>query len=241
MSLAKEPIFSCSGIQLALGGRKILSGVSLSANAGQITGIIGPNGAGKTSLFEVLSGRIKQDSGQVKLEGRDVSSLSIQQRLRAGIGRTYQSPVVPNGLSVDQVLRAARKAFLPMLSYHRAEWAANMLRFRVSGKTIAGSLDTLDRRKLLMTCLLMRRPKVLLLDEPASGLIEAELEELDQIIRLLTLELKICILLVEHRLELVDSVADEVIVLDLGKRIASGSPKTVFEHPDVQAAYFEAS
>ena len=234
-----QALFACSGIDLTLGGRKILSGVSLEAHAARILGVIGPNGAGKTSLFEVLSGRIFQDAGTVVLDGRDISRMKIQKRLKAGIGRTYQSPVVPNSLTVSQVLRAARKAFFPMLSYHRAEWAANIMRFRVPGNTVAGALDTLDRRKLLMTCLLMRRPRVLLLDEPASGLIDAELEELDQILRLLAQEMKICILLVEHRLELLDAVADDVVVLDLGKRIASGPPETVFDHPDVQAAYFE--
>lgn len=235
-----QALFACSGIDLTLGGRQILSGVSLEAHAGQILGVIGPNGAGKTSLFEVLSGRIFQNAGKVMLDGRDISRLTIQKRLKAGVGRTYQSPVVPNSLTVHQVLRAARKAFFPMLSYQRAEWAANIMRFRVPGDTVTGALDTLDRRKLLMTCLLMRRPRVLLLDEPASGLIDAELEELDQILRLLAQEMKISILLVEHRLELLDAVADEVVVLDLGKRIASGPPETVFDHPEVQAAYFES-
>ena len=233
------PLFSCQNIDLSLGGRQILQGVGVEASEGQILGIIGPNGAGKTSLFEVLSGRIFQNHGTVEFEGRDISRLSIQQRLKAGIGRTYQSPVVPNSLSVAEVLKASRKAFFPRLTAQRAEWAAEIMRFRVPGYTVAGSLDTLDRRKLLLTCLLMRRPKVLLLDEPASGLIHAELEELDQILRLLAQELRICMLVVEHRLDLLDAIADEVVVLDLGRRIASGPPETVFDHPDVRAAYFE--
>jgi branched-chain amino acid transport system ATP-binding protein len=235
------PLFGCQGIELTLGGRLILNDVALEAHAGQILGIIGPNGAGKTSLFEVLSGRIHQQRGQVFLEGRDISRLSIQDRVRAGIGRTYQSPVVPEGLPVSDVLKAARKAFHPILTEHQAEWAADLVRLDVPGSTLAGSLDTLQRRKLLLACLLMRRPKVLLLDEPASGLISAELEELDQILRVLVHEMRMALLVVEHRLELLAAVADEVMVLDLGRRIASGAPEEVFSHPDVRAAYFEVA
>ena len=92
-----------------------------------------------------------------------------------------------------------------------------------------------------MACLLMRRPKVLLLDEPASGLISAELEELDQVLRVLAHEMQIALLVVEHRLELLSAVADDVMVLDLGRRIASGKPEDVFTNPDVRAAYFETT
>lgn len=238
---ADTPLFGCQNIDLTLGGRQILFDVRVEAHAGQILGVIGPNGAGKTSLFEVLSGRIPQQRGQVMLEGRDISKYTIQQRVRAGIGRTYQSPVVPNGLTVADVLKAARKAFFPMLTAQQAEWASDLVHLDVAGNALAGSLDTLQRRKLLMACLVMRRPKVLLLDEPASGLISAELEELDQILRVLAHEMQISLLVVEHRLELLSAVADDVMVLDLGRRIANGAPEDVFKNPDVRAAYFETA
>ena len=236
---ADAPLFACEGIDLTLAGRKILHDVGVEAHPGQILGVVGPNGAGKTSLFEVLSGRITAQRGTVALEGRDISRYTIQQRVKAGIGRTYQSPVVPNGLSVADVLKAARKAFYPRLTSQRAEWATDLVRLKTPANTLAGSLDTLQRRKLLLACLMMRRPKVLLLDEPASGLINAELEELDQVLRVLAHEMRIALLVVEHRLELLATVADEVMVLDLGRRIASGVPEEVFNHPDVRAAYFE--
>jgi len=235
------PLFGCQDIDLTLGGRQILQGVSLEASRGQVLGVIGPNGAGKTSLFEVLSGRIRHQRGQVTLQGREISRLSIQQRVQAGIGRTYQSPVVPNELSVAQVLKAARKAFYPKLTSHQAEWAAEVLGLKVPGHVRAGSLDTLQRRKLLMACLLMRRPKVLLLDEPASGLLAAELDELDQVLRILVREMKIALLLVEHRLELLAAIADQVLVLDVGQCIATGTPEDVFGDSKVQAAYFESA
>ncbi|MFO1351489.1 MAG: ATP-binding cassette domain-containing protein [Gammaproteobacteria bacterium] len=238
---ARAALFGCHGVHLSLGGRKILADVSVDAHRGQVLGVIGPNGAGKTSLFEVLSGRIAPNAGRVYYDGRDITRLTIQQRARAGIGRTFQSPVVPNSLPVSAVLEAARKAFYPKLSSHQAEWACEQVNFRVPRNTRAGALDTLHRRKLLLACLVMRRPRVLLLDEPASGLIHAEIEELDYIIRLLAREMQMALLVVEHRLELLGAIADEVVVLDLGRRIASGTPQAVFEHPDVRAAYFEGS
>jgi len=234
------PLFECQGICLTLGGRSILEDISLEAYRGRVLGVIGPNGAGKTTLFEVLSGRIPHQQGQVILQGREISQLSIQQRARAGIGRTYQSPVVPDELSVAEVLKAARKAFYPKLTSHQAEWAAEIVGVKVPRGARAGSLDTLERRKLLMACLLMRRPKVLLLDEPASGLLTAELEELDQVLRTLAREMKIALLVVEHRLELLSAIADQVLVLDVGRRIMCGGPEEVFSNPEVQAAYFES-
>lgn len=235
------PAFGCAGIRLTLGGREILTDVSLDAHAGRVLGIVGPNGAGKTSLFEVLSGRVRPSHGRVHFDGRDISRLSIQRRARLGIGRTFQSPVVPNALSVAQVLEAARKAFRPKLSAHQAEWACELVNLSVPGATRAGALDTLHRRKLLLACLMMRRPRVLLLDEPASGMIHAEVEELDQIIRVLAREMKIALLVVEHRLELLHAIADTIMALDLGRCIATGTPDAVFNHPDVRAAYFEGA
>ena len=235
-----EPLFGCRGVHLSLAGRKILEDVSVAAHSGQVLGIIGPNGAGKTSLFEVLSGRIGADAGQVFYAERDISRLSIQQRSRLGIGRTFQSPVVPNALSVSDVLKAARKAYYPKLTSHQAEWACEQVRFHIPQHTQAGALDTLHRRKLLLACLVMRRPKVLLLDEPASGLTNVEIDELDHIIRLLAREMQMALLVVEHRLELLGTIADEVIAMDLGRIIATGSPQAVFNHEAVQAAYFES-
>lgn len=236
-----EPLFGCRGIFLNLSGRTILEDVYVDAYSGQVLGIIGPNGAGKTSLFEVLSGRIAANAGKVYYAGRDISRFSIQKRSRLGIGRTFQSPVVPNALSVGEVLKAARKAYYPKLTAHQAEWACEQVNFHISQRTQAGALDALHRRKLLLACLVMRRPRVLLLDEPASGLTLAEIDELDHIIRLLAREMQIALLVVEHRLELLGTIADEVIALDLGRRIAIGSPQAVFNDKDVRAAYFETA
>lgn len=234
-------LFRCADIHITLGGRKILSAVSVGVAAGEILGVVGPNGAGKTTLFEVLSGRARPDRGQVLFDGRDLTALPMFARARLGIGRTYQSPVVPEALTVGEVFKAARQAYAPMLTRHHAEWAARQVNLRVSPDTPAGSLETLNRRKLLLACLLMRQPRVLLMDEPASGLINSEIDELDSIVRYLAREMNVAVMLVEHRLELLSAIADRVVVLDLGEVIAEGPPETVFEVPRVRAAYFDTA
>jgi ABC-type branched-subunit amino acid transport system ATPase component len=239
---ATDPVpvlFGCEDIHIRLGGRPILEGISVGIRPGEILGVVGPNGAGKTTLFEVLSGRYVPDRGRVVLGGRDITSLKLFARARLGLGRTYQSPVVPDALTVAEVFRAARQAFPPFLTRFHAEWAADQVGLRVPMSALAGSLETLNRRKLLLACLLMRRPRVMLLDEPAAGLINSEVDELDGIIRRFAREMNIAVMLVEHRLELLSAIADRAIVLDLGKLIAEGDPDAVFEDRRVRAAYFE--
>ena len=234
-----DRLFACEDIHIRLGGRSILEGISLAVSAGEILGVVGPNGAGKTTLFEILSGRYTPSRGKVFLAGQDITDLKLFARARLGLGRTYQSPVVPDALTVGEVFRAARQAFPPFLTRFQAEWAADKVGLRVPMATLSGSLDALNRRKLLLACLLMRRPRVVLMDEPAAGLINSEIDELDAIIRHLAREMNMAVLLVEHRLELLSAIADRVVVLDLGKLIAEGRPETVFDDPRVRAAYFE--
>ena len=236
----KETVLACTEIDLQLGGRLILDDVRCEAYQGEVLGIIGPNGAGKTSLLEVLSGRYSPQKGQVFLNGRDISKVPIHKRAMLGLARTYQTPVIPYALNVYDVLKAARKAFKPHLSQYTAEWACDLVGLKVSKDLPAGALYTLDRRKLLLACLLMRRPRVILLDEPASGLINVEIDEIDIIIRLITKELGTGVIVVEHRLELLAAIAERVMVLNLGQKIAEGPTETVFNDPTVQAAYFES-
>lgn len=236
----KQPVLSCSGITLEFVGRTILEDVECRVSKNEVLGVLGPNGAGKTSFLEVLSGRYTPVKGHVFLNGHDVSGRPIHKRAMSGLARTYQTPVVPYAQSVYDVLKAARKAFKPYLSQYMAEWACDLVGLKVPKDLLAGALDTLDRRKLLLACLLMRRPSVLLLDEPASGLINVEIDEIDLIIRLISKELGCGIIVVEHRLELLAAIAERVMVLNLGKKIAEGPPEDVFNDPTVQSAYFEA-
>ena len=232
-------LFSCEGIGLAFGGRPILSDVSLHVAPGEILGLVGPNGAGKTSLFEVFTGRYAPRTGKVRLKGRDITGMSIHERARNGLARTYQSPIVPSSMTVGDVFRAAREAYRPFLTRFDAEWGARHAHLHVRWDRLAGTLDTFDRRKLMLACQFIRKPDVLLLDEPASGLINSEIDTLDIIIRHQADEFGIGVILIEHRLELLTAIADRVVVLDLGEVIATGRPEDAFDDPRVKAAYFE--
>jgi branched-chain amino acid transport system ATP-binding protein len=237
--MSQKLLFSCDGLSLDLGGREVLRNISLDLHEGEVLGIIGPNGAGKTSLLEILSGRYRAKTGSVYFEGRDINGLSLFERARLGIGRTYQTPIVPEELTVGETMKAARQAFRPWLTRFDAEYSANLVHFRVPYDRPTVSLKTFERRKLLMACLLMRQPKVLLMDEPAAGLINAEIDEIDQVLRTLSKELNIAVLIVEHRIELLESVADRVIVMDAGEIIARGELAEIIDSPAVRAAYFE--
>ena len=216
-----------------------LKDVSFEVKRGEVLGIIGPNGAGKTSLFEVLSGRKRPKHGQVEFEGRDVTALPLYERARLGIGRTFQTPVVPDELTVGETFKAARQAYKPYLTRFDAEYGAEVVGFKVAPDVPTLKLDALDRRKLLLACLLMRRPKILLMDEPAAGLINSEVDEIDQHIQLLSKDMNISIIIVEHRIELLEAIADRVMVMDAGETISEGSLEHVLADPKVHAAYFE--
>ncbi|NEU96327.1 ABC transporter ATP-binding protein [Bradyrhizobium uaiense] len=234
-----QPLFSCRCIHLDLGGREILRDINVHVGVGEVLGVIGPNGAGKTSLFEVLSGRLTPKSGQVTFKGQDVTSLPLHRRARLGIGRTYQTPVIPEELTVGETFKAARQAFQPYLTKFDAEYGAELVNLKVDEDIPTAQLETLNRRKLLLACLLMRRPSLLLMDEPAAGLINSEVEEIDFLLRLLSKEMNIAIIIVEHRIELLGTIADRVMVMDAGEVISEGSMAKVLNDPKVHAAYFE--
>jgi branched-chain amino acid transport system ATP-binding protein len=233
------PIFACEGLSLDLGGREVLTNIGCELRAGEVLGIIGPNGAGKTSLLEILSGRYVPKAGAVHFEGRRINDLKLFERARLGIGRTYQTPVVPEELTVGEAFKAARQAYKPYLTRFDAEYGASLVNFIYDEEKSASQLKTFERRKLLMACLLMRKPKVLLMDEPAAGLINSEIDEIDRILRVLSKEMNIAVLIVEHRIELLETIADRVLVMDAGEVIAQGELANVINSPAVRAAYFE--
>lgn len=242
MTYASEaPLFSCSNLSLELGGREILSNIGFELKAGEVLGIIGPNGAGKTSLLEILSGRYQPKTGSVQYQGRDISKLRLFERARMGIGRTYQTPIVCEDLTVAETFKAARQAYKPYLTRFDAEYGASLVDFTTPYETHNSVLKTFERRKLLLANLLMRSPKLLLMDEPAAGLINAEIDEIDQILRMLSKEMNIAVIIVEHRMELLASIADRVIVMDAGEVIAAGELDEIIDSPAVRAAYFEAA
>jgi ABC-type branched-subunit amino acid transport system ATPase component len=233
------PLLSCSGVSLELGGRTILESVSLDVEPAEVVGLAGPNGAGKTSLFEVLSGRQLRHEGDVLFDGRSVRQLDMRRRVELGLARSFQRPIVPAALTVGETLKAARRAYQPQPSRLKVEWAVEFVRLRARMEQPTGSLETLERRKLMLACLLLHEPQIVLLDEPASGLTGSEIDEIDLVVRKLSQEYGVAVLLIEHRLELLAMVASRVLVLDVGRIIAEGPPETVFLDETVRQAYFD--
>jgi branched-chain amino acid transport system ATP-binding protein len=224
--------FSCSSIRFAYGGRQVLSDVSVSAALGEVVGIAGPNGAGKTTLLDILTGRLKPSSGTVMFNNRDITRLSMFRRARAGIARTFQAPIVPLSLTVAETLRAAALAYPPYI-LDTLQATCEFVGFDSHESIITGTLGTLARRKLLLAGLLLRKPTVLLLDEPASGLLADEITALAEVIQKIAGQ-GVAIMIIEHRLELLHQLSKRMVFLHLGSIFAEGTPDQVLSHPAVK-------
>jgi branched-chain amino acid transport system ATP-binding protein len=236
-------------IGVRFGGLVALDDVSLRVPPGHTVGVIGPNGAGKTTLFNVICGFVPPTTGTITLDGRPLRP-KPHRLTRLGIARTLQGVGLFNGLTVlENVLagtdHAARAGFATALfglprgdrDEHRLRddaWAA-LERCGVAGVADArpAGLPYADRKRVALARALVARPRLLLLDEPAGGLSADEIRELAQLIR----GLDCAVLLVEHHMDLVMVVCDEILVLDFGKPVAFGTPDEIKSNPAVTEAY----
>jgi branched-chain amino acid transport system ATP-binding protein len=249
-------VLEVNGVSVRFGGLTALDDVSLSVAPGEIAGIIGPNGAGKTTLLNVLCGFIRPDEGEVLLNGRRYHHLRPDQLAGLGIARTLQGVGLFDRLSaVENVMVGAncraRAGFLSaLLGLPRSSGDERRLRQealealdRVGAAEVAdsrpGELPYGKRKRVALARALAARPKLLLLDEPASGLAEAEMAELGQLIRDLAAQTSLVI--VEHHMDLMMSVCDSLVVLDFGRVISRGSPTDIQADPAVSAAYLGVS
>jgi branched-chain amino acid transport system ATP-binding protein len=247
-----EPLLSVRDVTVQFGGLTALDAVSLTAARQQVTGIIGPNGAGKTTLLNVLCGFVKPQSGTITLAGRPLNRLRPHQLAELGIGRTLQGSGLFPGLTVlDNVMTGAsrlrRTGFAPaLLGLARTDADERRLRERaLRALDRLGVADLADewpaalahgpRKRVAMARALVAEPRLLLLDEPASGLNEDELPGLGELITDLAAE--IAVVVIEHRMDLMMTVCEHIFVLDFGKVIASGPPEQVQADPAVTAAY----
>ena len=232
-------------VGIAFGGIRAASGVSFDARPGKVTSVIGPNGAGKTTVLNIVGGFYRADTGSVKLGDHDLSGASAWKVARAGISRTYQTTKLFTTLSVlDNVLIALRRGQLgaPLSSAENAqdrESAEALLAFvGYSGPlaTVAGDLPHVDRRLVEIARALASRPDVLLLDEPAAGLMRSDKDNLSTLLRQIA-DIGIAVILVEHDMTLVMGISDHVVVLDAGSVIAQGTAAEVRHNPRVLKAY----
>jgi len=249
------PRLSARGITVRFGGVTALDDVDLDIPAASTVGLVGPNGAGKSTLFSVLSGLRRPDTGQVFLDGADITKATPQARARGGLARTFQHPELFSGLTVrEHITLAYRLKHSPLRVWtdpltaggFRRPQAAE--RDRVDQLLVGLQLDPLaDRtvsglplgsaRVVEIARALAREPSVLLLDEASSGLDSRETEELAQVLRRVVAERGISVLMVEHDVDLVLRLSDYVCVLDFGVRIAHGTPAEIRADSVVRAAY----
>jgi branched-chain amino acid transport system ATP-binding protein len=224
------------------GGINALTDVNIDAEQGSITGLMGPNGAGKTTLFNVITGMQDASSGHVYIDDVDVTSLGTHKRARMGVGRTFQRLEVfgtltarENVLVAGEIRRRWAKDRATNLREH-----TDALLERVGVAHLADErVDTLSTgyaRLVELARALAAQPRLLLLDEPGSGLDSRESELFGDLLLELARE-GLTILLVEHDVELVMRVCDRIHVLDFGKKIAEGTPVEIQNNPVVQAAY----
>ncbi|MGH3212110.1 MAG: ABC transporter ATP-binding protein [Trebonia sp.] len=243
-------------VSVRFGGLTALSAVSLTVAPGQVVGVIGPNGAGKTTLLNVLCGFIRPDEGQVLIDGRHYPSLRPHRLAGLGIARTLQGVGLFDRLSaLENVMigancRATAGFWSALLGLPRSSQDERKLRQEArQALDLVGATEVADarpgelpfgmRKRVALARALVARPKILLLDEPASGLAENELTELGELIRELAADMSLVI--VEHHMDLMMSVCDSLVVLDFGKVISRGSPQEIQADPAVTTAYLGAS
>jgi len=241
-----------SGLTVRFGSLTALDNVSLSAPAARVTGIIGPNGAGKTTLLNAVCGFVRPDSGTVRFGGSDLTGIRPDRLSRLGIARTLQSVGLFRGLTVAENVMVgatvhARTGFWSALAgLGRSDADERRLRAmaiealdRVGAAGLADRMpETLphgSRKRVALARALVGQPRLLLLDEPASGLAEDELPELGELITAIAADAGV--LVIEHRMDLMMSVCEHIFVLDFGVLIAQGSPAQVQADPLVTEAY----
>jgi ABC-type branched-subunit amino acid transport system ATPase component/branched-subunit amino acid ABC-type transport system permease component len=239
-------------LSVRFGGLVAVDGVTLSAPTGRITGLIGPNGAGKTTTFNVCSGLLKPTNGQVELDSRPVTRRGPAFRARLGLGRTFQKSQLFDSLSVRENVAIGMEAGLagtnPIRQVfgrrhdgHRVrracEEAMEICGLNDLGGREVGTLSTGHRRLVELARCLTGEYRILLLDEPSSGLDSAETARFGAILSQVVAERGVGILLVEHDMSLVMDICEHIYVLDFGKQIFEGSPAEISGSPVVQAAY----
>ena len=254
LAQGQDPLLAVRNVSVVFGGIVALNGVSFDMHKGQVLGLIGPNGAGKTTLFNCLSRLYQPSSGDILMEGVSILKRPAHKIAEIGIGRTFQNVALFANLSVMDNVRVGAHAktssdiisdSLRLVWVRRSEAAINekvheILNYldleSVAHTTVAG-LPFGTQKRVELARALAADPKILLLDEPAGGLNHEEVHVLGDLIRRIRNDRHVTVLLVEHHMGLVMSIADHVVALNFGRKLAEGTPAQVQADPDVIKAY----
>jgi branched-chain amino acid transport system ATP-binding protein len=235
-------------LTIRFGGHVAVDGVTCAFRAGELTAIVGPNGAGKTTYFNLMSGQLRAGAGQVFLNGADITGRSAPQRARAGIGRAFQLTNLFPNLSVLENVRLAVQAKAGVHYEMTRPW---MLREDLTQRALsvldevalgprrnlaAAALSHGDQRKLEVALMMALEPDVFMFDEPTAGMSVDEVPVVLDLIARLKQDRAKTILLVEHKMDVVRSLADRIIVLHNGRLVADGEPAAIIASPIVQEA-----
>jgi branched-chain amino acid transport system ATP-binding protein len=242
-----DEILVAKGISFSFGKFLAVNGVNLAVKRNETKAIIGPNGAGKTTFFNLLTGALNAQRGSIFFDGTEITNVPIYERVRLGISRSFQIPNIFNGLDVFQNLMIAVQSQMRnnINLFARAdrmkevksktEQILELVGLSNKENISAGSLSHGDKRLLEISLTLGTNPQLLLLDEPTAGLSDEETEKVTDLIRSLTGEFTI--VFIEHDMDMVMSVAEEITVMHMGEIAAEGPPIEIKQNKKVQAIY----
>jgi branched-chain amino acid transport system ATP-binding protein len=244
-----EPILAVEGVEKAFGGLTVTDRVSFSVLPGELSAIIGPNGAGKTTLFNLLTGHLQPDSGSIKFEGKETVGLRTQDIVSLGIGRAFQITSIFQEETVLDNIRVARLSKLqqtrnylrPLREHRRATTRAHeileSLGLQLFADRYAYELSHGDQKLLDIGIALALEPKLLLLDEPTSGMSPEERVLTRELIKDLWEKFDLSLIFIEHDMDMVFGIAQKVRVLQQGALLVEGTPEEIRNNPEVIKAY----
>ena len=233
-------VLSFENISKNFGALRVTDDLSFEVSKGEALGILGPNGAGKTTVFNLITGGVAPDAGRIIFKGRDITRLAPHKRCRAGVGRSYQVALPFEGMTVFENLLVGAMYGGEVLSTNEANDRCVGLLVRTGlidrANRLAGSLTLLDRKRLELARALATEPELLLLDEIAGGLTEAETHSLVALVNDIRAE-GVTIVWIEHVVHALLAVASRLLVINFGAKLAEGDPQAVMASPEVRRVY----